>query len=219
MSHNTLHRSIAETHEILATRLDHAKHAEPTPENPRERFPAVDTFMASTSRHLAGAVETLVPAARRKLPDGAPPSSAFVTSVCRLESAMAQLKAKLYGAAHSIERPWPEVWASVDSAFEAMWRHEEELVRRLVDGTTDDVGDELAHALYHSEMRAPTRPHPHVPHRGVPGHVARRICRRVDQFWDTAEGRMVPEPVRPKDRDAQGPFTQYLLADPHFPEE
>jgi hypothetical protein len=53
----------------------------------------------------------------------------------------------------------------------------------------------------------------------VVGHLARAVARRIDTFWDSAEGRMVPEPVRHHDRDHQGPLTQYFLADPHLPED
>ncbi len=219
MSHHTLQRSIEETHQVLSTRLDRAKHASPTTESPRDRFPAIDTFLASTSRHVAGAVDVLVPASRRELASGAAAPGAFVDSVRRLEAALAQVKAKLYGEAHAIHRPWPELWAAVDDAYAAMWRHEEALVGLLVDGTSDDTADAIARSLHRAELRAPTRPHPHVPHVGLPGRVARRVARRVDQFWDAAEGRMVPEPVRPKDRDSHGRFRQYLLADPHLPED
>ena len=49
--------------------------------------------------------------------------------------------------------------------------------------------------------------------------MARGVARRVDGFWDAAEGRMVPEPLRHHERGADGRFTQYLLADPHLPDD
>ena len=48
---------------------------------------------------------------------------------------------------------------------------------------------------------------------------ARTVARRVDGFWDAAEGRMVPEPLHHHERNDDGRFTQYLLADPHLPDE
>ena len=81
-------------------------------------------------------------------------------------------------------------------------------------------GEDLGTRLHHAEPGSPTRPHPCIPHQGVVGHLARAVARRVDRFWDTVEGRMVPEVVRsPRYRDHQGPLTQYLLADPHLAEE
>jgi hypothetical protein len=73
--------------------------------------------------------------------------------------------------------------------------------------------------LYRGELAAPTRPHPYIPHQGMPGRVARTVARRIDGFWDAAEGRMVPEPLHHHERGDDGAFTQYFLADPHLPDE
>jgi hypothetical protein len=78
-----------------------------------------------------------------------------------------------------------------------------------------DYGEEL----YHAELHAPTRPHPYIPHQGTSGKVARAVALRIDRFWDAAEGRMIPEPLHHHDRSHDGKLTQYLLADPHLPEE
>jgi hypothetical protein len=40
----------------------------------------------------------------------------------------------------------------------------------------------------------------------------------VDAFWDSTEGRMLPERERPP-RKPPGLFSQYLLADPRFDED
>jgi hypothetical protein len=44
------------------------------------------------------------------------------------------------------------------------------------------------------------------------------VLHAVDSFWDTAEGRMIPEPARPPHKEP-GLLGQYLLADPRFDEE
>lgn len=218
MTHNTLERSTQQTHDVLADRLDQAAHAQPSRERPRDRFPAIDTFLASTSRHVAAATHLLPRAAQRHQGD-AEQIRALRTAGHNLEIALARTKAKLYGEAHAVRLTWPAVWSEVDERFADYWRCEDSVVAQLATTLSDDQADELAMALYRAELRAPTRPHPYVPHRGVPGRVARRICVQVDKFWDTTEGRMVPEPVRPHNRDSDGPITQYLLADPHFAEE
>ena len=69
-----------------------------------------------------------------------------------------------------------------------------------------------------AEAGAPSRPHPYAPHTGVAGQVSRRVMHAVDAFWDTTEGRMVPEPER-RERGKPGKFAQYFLADPRFDEE
>lgn len=217
MTHNTLERSTAQTHEVLAQRLDNAAHARPSQERPRDRFPAIDTFLASASRHVAAATDRLPRAVPRHHPAAAAVHE-LREAGHHLEIALARTKAKLYGEAHAVRLTWPAIWREVETAFATYWEKEDQLVAHLSEILDDDQADALAMALYRAELRAPTRPHPYVPHRGLPGRMARRVCVRVDKFWDTTEGRMVPEPVRPHDRDADGRLTQYLLADPHFPE-
>ena len=51
-------------------------------------------------------------------------------------------------------------------------------------------------------------------HTGMAGTVARRVFAVADRFWDTAEGRVVPEPVRPPPRRHDSLLAQYLVADP-----
>ena len=45
-----------------------------------------------------------------------------------------------------------------------------------------------------------------------------KVMHAVDAFWDTAEGRMAPDPEPPR-RKKPGLLGQYLLADPRFDEE
>ena len=38
----------------------------------------------------------------------------------------------------------------------------------------------------------------------------------ADRFWDAAEGRVIPEPVRPRPHKHDSLMAQYLVADPKF---
>jgi hypothetical protein len=218
MHTDTLHRSMHATHAVLRGRLDTAAEKHGTHDRPRDRYPATDTFLASTSRHLAAVNAVLVPELKH-LPDGPHRCHEFSQQCRSLEAALALVKARLYGSVYAVTTPWPEVWAEVRREFDATL----ELEKVLVDSLDHDLGSqraaELSERLYRAEQKAPTRPHPYVPHLGVSGRVARRVCRQVDNFWDTAEGRMIPEPVRVHDRAHQGRLTQYLLADPHMGED
>jgi hypothetical protein len=129
------------------------------------------------------------------------------------------------GARPDVRHP-RDHYTAIDTFLAAASRHNaamveaiEPLVRHLPDG--HDLAHEFlaASRAYEESLAAPTRPHPWIPHQGVVGHLARAVARRIDTFWDSAEGRMVPEPVRHHDREHQGPLTQYLLADPHLPDE
>ncbi|MDT0200578.1 hypothetical protein [Nocardioides sp. AE5] len=214
--HDPLLHTVTATREVLDARLGTAEFHRANLRHPRDGHPAIDTFLASTSRHVSAAVEVLHAEVRRLVPDGTVRARALVTRARRLELAMGSAKAKLYGGAQAAHLPWSEVWAGLHRELDAFMALEEELVRDLVARSTALASDQLAERMHRAEVRAPTRPHPYVPHHGPAGWVARRICLQVDHFWDACEGRMVPEPVRHHDRAKDGPFTQYLLADPHL---
>lgn len=191
---NTLAPGVNATHDTLEDCLDNAATVRPDATQPRELYPATDTFLARTSRHTAAVNAVLVPAARRRLPDGHRRAHELVHQSRRLEVALAQVKAKLYGSSYAIRRRWPQIWDDVRREFDATWELEQSLAESL-DEHPDPRGRDLAEKLYDAELRAPTRPHPYVPHVGLRGRVARGVCRRVDNFWDATEGRMIPAPV------------------------
>lgn len=208
--------TVTQTHAVLHARLRSAEASRPTRERPRAALSAADPFLASTSRHVAAANAVLAPAARRHLDQGNRRAHELALQSRRLEIALSQLKAKLYGSTFVVRRPWASIWEEVERELAATRTLELQLVDELGAATDAERRSELAEQLYRTERRVPTRPHPYLPHRGLSGRVARRVALQVDRFWDTAEGRMVPEPVRPH-RGREGRIAQYLLADPHLP--
>lgn len=214
---DTLVPGISATHGVLADRLENAAATRPDPRHARDQYPATDTFLASASRHNAAVNAVLVPAVQHRLDDGAERAREFTHQSKRLEVALAQVKAKMYGSTYAIRRSWDSIWDDVRREFEATSQLEQELARELEEQADGD--EQLADRLYDAELHAPTRPHPYIPHRGIRGRVARRVALRVDKFWDTTEGRMIPEPVRHHDWHKDGRLTQYFLADPHLPED
>ncbi len=211
---NNLHRGIAH-------RLTLAINARPDAQHPRAHYTAIDTFMATASRHNAAMVDVIEPLVHR-LPDGHSLAHEFLAASRTYEEALAHVKAKLYGSS-SIDRSWSSIWKEVREQLEAVSdlerRMADELLDQDDDGTDDDDTDELRARLHDAEMASPTRPHPWIPHHGVVGHLARAVARRVDGFWDAAEGRMIQDPVRPHDRKHESTLTQYILADPHIDNE
>ncbi len=216
---DTLVPGMYSAHDVLRHRLSQAAVASPDPRHPRDHYSAIDTFLASSSRHQGAVLEVVVPAVRRRVPDGKERAHEFLHQDKKLELALAQVKAKLYGSTYATRRSWPSIWDDVRREFEAIWRLERELSEQL-ELHRQDGDPDWGERVYHAELHAPTRPHPFVPHGGLPGRVARTLALRVDRFWDVTEGRMIPEPVHHlHDRDHDGRLTQYLLADPHLPEE
>ena len=213
----TLAHDLESIHHDLGHRLSLASTARPDGRHPRDHYVAIDTFLAAASRHDAGMVGAIVPLVRH-LPDGQDLAHAYLAASRAYEESLAEVKAKLYGSTYETGTSWPVIWDEVRRRFDTVCDLERRLAEALAAAGVSGSED-LGTRLHHAELRAPTRPHPFIPHQGFAGRLARAVARRVDGFWDTAEGRMVPEPVRHHDREHQGPLTQYLLADPHLDEE
>jgi hypothetical protein len=216
MDTNCLTVTVDATHQSLQQRLEEATHARTRPGRPREVYARTDAFMAATSRHLAAVEEVLVPLALRLDADRREVTQGYLVEARRLEEAVTRLKARLYGELHAAYLSWHEVWDEVRRTLECHNEAERDLVSRLMKTIDGDEAADVAMRLYRAELRAPTRAHPHLPHTGLPGLVARRIWAVADRFWDTAENRAVPPPVRPhaRRRDHESLISQYLTGEP-----
>ena len=201
------------TQHALEQRLHEALLPHQHPHRPRE---AIDAFVASVSRHLAAAEAVLVTEVRRTVPGGRKLSDDYLSAARRLEHALVRIKGRLYGEAHLIYVAWPSLWADARERLDEHNRHESYLVEELLRHGDPAMVDGLARRMFHVETHGPTRPHPRTPHTGHLGSAARRIWALADRFWDAAEGRVIPEPVRPPARRHNSLIAQYLVADPRF---
>lgn len=213
---DTLDMAIEATHDVLEERLSAAAIGVAPGNGPRDVQQLTDTFLVSTCRHMTAVNTVLLPAARSLLPDGRARAREFTRACRRLERSLAQTKAKLYGSAYAIHRPWAGVWADVRTAFADAVRVEREIVAALGSVTDAATRDDLAARMYRAELAAPTRPHPYLPHHGLAGRLTRRLWSWADRFWDAAEGRLAPEPVRVRRHARDGLLTQYLLGSPRM---
>ena len=210
--------SIRSTHSQMAERLAAARAREAPADRPREGYERIDTFLATTSKHLHAVDAVLLPPVRKQVADGSHLVHDYLRSARELEVVLAHVKAHEYGSVYETSYAWPEVWSDVDEALGDHQHHERELGVRLTAALDDRELDRLTQRLHHAELAAPTRPHPYTPHTGLLGLVARKVMHAVDSFWDTVEGRMVPEPA-PEPKKPPGRIAQYFLADPRFDEE
>jgi hypothetical protein len=215
---DVLRHTVAHTHENLVARLEGARAMAGTREQPRKAYEDIDTFLAIASRHLGAVDAVLLPIVRRKVPHGNRIVHDYVHAERELEIALAHVKAHAYGSTYESGISWPAAWADVDESLAQHRICERALAESLSMVMTPGELDDLAEALQSAEATAPTRPHPYAPHTGVAGQVSRRVLHAVDAFWDTAEGRMAPEP-EPPSKPKPGLVWQYLLADPRFDEE
>jgi len=219
MSQNLLSLTIDETHRSLEQRLKSAMSA-PTPRaHPRDVYARTDTFIAATCRHLAAVDAVILPLYRKSIPEGDQRAKEYLARARSLEHTLATLKARLYGEAHAVHLPWAQVWSDTARDLD---RHDQ-MERDLVDALTPVLStldqQKLAQRVYRSEISAPTRPHPYLPHTGRRGVLARNVWAWADRFWDNAEGRVIPEPIRPKPHTHDSLLAQYLTADPHFDDQ
>jgi len=215
---DVLRSSIQHSQGRLSGRLAEARSMEASRDRPRDGHERIDAFLATTSMHLHAVDAVLLPSARRKLADGGPLVHDYLRSSKALEVELAHVKAHEYGSVYETSYGWLDVWSDVETAMTDHQRHEAVIGIRLSDTLADDDLDLLARRLWAAELAAPSRPHPYTPHTGPLGVVARRVMHTVDRFWDTAEGRMVPEAM-PEPKKPPGRFAQYVMGDPRFDEE
>ncbi|RYP87691.1 hypothetical protein EKO23_04640 [Nocardioides guangzhouensis] len=215
---DVLRRSVEHTHENLAARLEGARTTAPAPGQPRKPYEDIDTFLAIASKHLGAVDAVLLPAVRRNVKEGGHLVHDYVHAEKELEIALAHVKARAYGSTYEAKHAWPEVWSDVGTSLAGHRGAELALAGALTDALAPAELDDVTERLQNAEAGAPTRPHPYAPHTGLAGSVSRRVMHAVDAFWDTAEGRMAPEPEPPRHKKP-GLLAQYLLADPRFDED
>ena len=204
------------TQRSLEERLGEALAPHRDPHRPRDNYAAIDTFMAATCRHLAAVDDVLVARVRHDVPEGDGVSHAYLEVARRLEHTLALLKGKLYGEAHAIHLQWRDLFETAHTQLEEHNRSERAMVGALVRHGDPEEVDALARRVFEAETHGPTRPHPRSPHTGIFGLAARRVWAFADRVWDSAEGRVIPEPVRPRPHRHDSLLAQYLVADPKF---
>jgi hypothetical protein len=212
MTHgDSLAMTVEATHRSLEHRIAAAR--APSPDRPRD---TTDAFLAATSRHLAAVEAVLVPRVRVRVPDGALLSVEYLAAARALEQTLTLVKARLYGEAHAARLSWSQLWGVAQRQLSEHNRLELRLVDALISHDDPQDLDGLAQKVFDAETRAPTRPHPHLPHTGRASLVARWLWAVADRFWDRAEGRVVPAPVRPVPHRHDSLLGQYVVADPQF---
>jgi hypothetical protein len=172
--------------------LERAATRSATPQ-PGESRVNVDRFLAAASRHTAATAGVLLPAVKGQLASGGAEVREFLRECKRLERALVKAKAKQYGQAQSVHQPWSSVWAGVREQLTRTARAERRLVATLGEHLDHETEDRLRDKFARTVVAAQTRPHPHLPHTGLAGRVARRLCVAADHLWDELEGRVTSE--------------------------
>jgi hypothetical protein len=208
--------TVEATQRSLEQRLGEALAPHRDPLRPRDHYAATDTFLAATSRHLAAVEAVLLAEVRHCVPEGKRLGHEYCEAARRLEMTLAHIKGRLYGDVYAARMSWPDLWHRAAADLEEHNRLERRMVKQLVRHADPTTLDGMARRVFDAEAHGPTRPHPRLPHVGLKATIARRIWTVADRFWDTAEGRVIPEPVRPAHHRHDSLMAQYLVADPQF---
>jgi hypothetical protein len=203
-------------HERIEELLSSLGAEEPTNAEPRRILELADTFMATTSRHLAAIDEALLPVARKHLPDGHDLIVAYVAQARELEQTLHAVKASIYGDVNARHLHADTLLEESRGLLAEHHERESVLVDGVVESLSDDDLRELAERLHRTEEHAPTRPHPYTPHTGLLGRAVSRVWSVIDSFWDSAEGRVIPHRIRPPHPRRDSLLTRYMLGAPRF---
>lgn len=203
-------------HERIDELLSTLGQTHPTNAEPRRILELADTFMATISRHLAAVDETVLPVARKRLPDGHDLIVGYVAQARELEQTLHAVKASIYGDVNARRLHAETLLAEARRLLADHHERESVLVDGIVEALSDDELRDLAELLRRTEEHAPTRPHPYTPHTGVLGRAVSRVWSVVDSFWDSAEGRVIPHRVRPPHPRRNSLLTRYILGAPRF---
>ena len=166
------------------------------------------------SAHLAACQQTVHRAARRVDGSG---SSLAALRVADHELELLLRNAEQHHAGDSLA-------AQLDSKrlelelLRALERHSEaerDLVTGLIDRSAAKDTDELMASYDEALRQAPTRPHPHAPHRGLLGAAMFRIDALRDRAMDVMDGRNVPSPRRTRRTTEPGRWGNYVLGEMH----
>jgi len=172
----------------LGRALDAAQRARSEDPSPGQIRARADAFVASAVQHLTTVTSVLLPEAAR-LPDSKQSVRDVLDTVKALERALVVVKARVYGQAQNAQRPWDYVWGDARDCLAEFATSELALVTFL-DNSLDSGGLDRVQTAMSRAVASPTRPHPYLPHLGLSGRMARRLCVTIDRIWDELEGRV-----------------------------
>lgn len=163
------------------------------------------------SAHLAATARTIRPIAARRLSE----SAAAVREVTRRDVELERML-RIAERRHSGDALAAGLDSGRlrDSLMERLAAHADTEHQRLAALSQVLSGDEersLAESYLDALVKAPTRPHPHLPHDGVVGAIAFRVEAVRDRLLDTMDGRHVPLPRVPHEPRTPGRWGSYLL--------
>jgi ribosomal protein S18 acetylase RimI-like enzyme len=167
--------------------------------------------IAWLSAHLAASARTVRSVASRRLQEPTAAVREITRRDVELERMLRIAERRHSGDALAAGLDTERLRQSLLQRLEA--HAETEHIRLAALSEALSVEDEwsLAESYLDALVKAPTRPHPHLPHHGVVGAIAFRVEAVRDRVLDTMDGRHVPLPRTPHEPRTPGRWGSYLL--------
>lgn len=164
------------------------------------------------SAHLAAGQRALHPAAARR-PGAALALRSLRAADRSLEALVRRTEQRYSGDGLAAQLDESRLNDALRRALAAHSRAEHALLEAVVVAENHDRLDRIAASYASALEHAPTRPHPHVPHRGLLGAAAFVIDAWRDRVMDTMDNRHVPSPRVHKPVVTPGRWGLYLLGE------
>jgi hypothetical protein len=163
------------------------------------------------SAHLAAVARAVRPVATRRLQESAAATRDITRRDIELERMLRLAERRHSGDALAAGLDSERLRVILLERLEAHAETEHARLAALSAVLTVDEERSLAEAYLDALVKAPTRPHPHVPHHGVVGAIAFRVEAVRDRLLDTMDGRHVPLPRASHEPRKPGRWGSYLL--------
>ena len=163
------------------------------------------------SAHLAAVGRVITPVAMRRIEETATVRREAHRRDLDLERMLRIAERRHTGDVLASGLDGERVRTSILSRLDAHTEIEHARLTALADLLDDEQQRTLAEDYLDALKKGPTRPHPHLPHRGLSGAIAFRANAVRDRLLDTMDSRHVPLPRVPHEARQPGRWGSYLL--------
>src|SRR3954469_20174222 len=163
------------------------------------------------SAHLAAVGRAITPVATRRLGETAAVRREAYRRELELERMLRIAERRHSGDVLASGLDAERLRTSILSRLDAHAEIEHARLAALADVLDDEEQRALADAYLDALRKGPTRPHPHLPHRGLGGAIAFRVNAVRDHLLDTLDGRHIPLPRVRHEARPPGRWGSYLL--------
>jgi hypothetical protein len=171
--------------------------------------PAYQDAIALLSGHLAALEREVYPLARRLLPEHRHEIALQLRHTQELERLLRALQQRVNGDSLAMEFDLATLHRQLLTVLERHAGEEHELLEELHGHASAEQWQRFVGGWQAAVAHAPTRPHPHVPHRGWAERMAFWFTATWDRLLDAADARIVPGPRQEGPRQEPGTYGRW----------